>query len=242
MKKKLVLIVVLALAVPAAFAASYSRASLLDDKGPLTGVWKCKMKVDGGQVPDQDGEMDLQQSGKDVKGTGSNSGGSAPMKGTFEDGQYKLVVEAGDANWTLDGKLDGGKLIGTWAIPSAGIKGTSECSKPGSESKADTASSSSKGSSLSGLWKCIGKIPNQPDGEFSLDLTVKEDKVTGMGSNAAGSAPLAGTFKDGKFLLKLDAGDLQIEFEGKLGAGKITGTFKIPAQGINATFEGTKGS
>ena len=87
--KKLVLLVVLALAVPAAFAASLGRASMLDDKGPMTGVWKCKMKFEGGQMPDVDADMDLQQTGKDVKGTGTNSNGSAPMKGTFEDGKYK---------------------------------------------------------------------------------------------------------------------------------------------------------
>jgi hypothetical protein len=240
MKMKVLMVVVLALAVPAAFAASWNTAGSLDDKGPLTGLWKCKLKVDGGQVPDQDGEMDLQQTGKDVKGTGSNSGGSAPMKGTFEDGKYKLVVEAGDSNWSLDGKLDGGKLIGTWAIPSAGIKGTSECSKPESKSAAAPAAAAS-GAALNGLWKCVGKIPNQPDGDFQLDLDVKGDKVSGTGSNAAGSAPIAGTYKDGKFTFKIDAGDLQIEFEGKLDGAKITGTFKIPAQGITATFEGSKG-
>ncbi len=242
MKIRLVLTVVLAMAVPAAFAASWTTAGMQDDKGPLTGLWKCKLKVNGGQVPDQDGEMDLQQTGKDLKGSGSNSGGSAPMTGTFVDGKYKLTVEAGDANWTLEGKLDGGKLIGTWAIPSAGVKGTSECSKPGSESKSETAASKDKSAVLAGLWKCLGKVPGQPDGEFQLDLDVKGDKVTGTGSNAAGSAPLSGTFKDGKFLLKVDAGDTTFEFEGKLDAGKISGTFKILPQGISATFEGSKGS
>ncbi|GEM_PF-2086423 len=238
MKTKFILAAAVVLAA-AVFSTSASAGVL--DESPMTGLWKCKLKIDGGGMPDQDGEMDLTQTGKDVKGTGSNSGGSAPMKGTFEDGKYKLVVEAGDANWTLEGKLDGGSLIGTWAIPSAGVKGTSSCSKGGGKAAAATASTSS-GATLGGLWKCVGKIPNQPDGEFQLDLTVKEDKVTGTGSNAAGSAPLAGTVKDGKFNLKLDAGDLQIEFEGKLDGNKITGTFKIAAQGINATFEGTKGS
>jgi hypothetical protein len=191
-------------------------------------------------MPDMDAEMDLQQTGKDLKGTGSSAQGSAPMRGTFEDGKYKLIAEAGDANWNLDGKLDGGKLIGTWAIAAAGIKGTSECGKPDSKSDADKSASSDKTSGLTGLWKCTAKAPDQPVSEFQLDLAVKDDKVTGTGSNAAGSAPLAGTFKDGKFALKLDAGDLQIEFEGKLDGGKISGTLKM--QGNTVPFDGTKGS
>jgi hypothetical protein len=246
--KKIVFLVVVALAVPAAFAASFfgskaGTASMLDDKAPMTGVWKCKMKFEGGQMPDVDAEMDLQQTGKDIKGTGSTSQGSAPMKGTFDDGKYKLTAETGDANWDLQGKLDGGKLVGTFAIPSAGVKGTSDCGKPEAKSdsaKSDKSSSASTTASLTGVWKCIAKAPDQPPSDFQLDLDVKDDKVTGTGSSAAGSAPLAGTYKDGKFALKLEAGDITIEFEGKLDSGKISGTLKM--QGNTVPFDGTKGS
>jgi hypothetical protein len=213
----IVLVCVLGLTVPA-FA----------QKGPMTGLWKCTLKPDGGG-PDQTGEMDLKQDGKDVKGTGSNAGGSAPMKGTFDDPNFKLIVD-GEVQWNIDGKLSGGKMTGTFAIPAAQIKGTLECGQAASMAAAP----------LAGLWKCQSKVGDQPPSDFQLDLTVKGEDVTGTGSSAAGSAPLKGKVKDGKFQFKIDAGDTVFELEGKLEDGKISGTLAIPAANIKATFEGKK--
>jgi hypothetical protein len=211
---------VLGLTVSSAFAQA--------SKGPMTGLWKCSLKAEG--APEQSGEMDLKQDGKDIKGTGSNSGGSAPMKGTFDDPNFKLVVD-GEAPWNIDGKLTGGKLVGNWAIPAAQLKGTLEC-----------AQVPAMAAPLTGVWKCLSKVGDTPPTEFQLDLTLKGEEVTGTGSSAAGSAPLKGTFKNGKFVAKIDAGDTVFELEGTLENGKLSGTLNIPAANVKATFEGKKGS
>jgi hypothetical protein len=221
----IVLVCVLGLTASSAFAQS---------KAPLTGLWKCTLKVEGS--PDQSGEMDLKQDGKDVKGTGSNSGGSAPMHGTFVDPDFKLIVD-GDAPWNIDGKLTGGKMIGTFAIAAMQLKGAIECSQPGAAASAAPASASA---ALTGVWKCQSKMGDQPPSDFQLDLTLKGETVTGTGSSAAGTAPLTGTFKDGNFKAKIDAGDTVFELEGKLVDGKLSGTLNIPAMSIKATFEGKK--
>lgn len=192
----------------------------------MAGLWKCTLKVDGGAAPDQQGELDLKQDGKDLRGTGTSAGGSAPIKGTFDDPSYKIIVQAGDSEWNLDGKLAKGRLVGTWAIPAMQVKGTMECGQGMGDSP------------LTGLWNCVTK-GDQP-GEFKLDLVVKGEEVSGTGSNAQGTAPLKGTFKEGKFAFKIDAGDTQFELEGKLEEGKISGTLNIPAAQIKVPFEGKK--
>jgi hypothetical protein len=218
----ILLVCVLGLTVPSAFAQA--------SKGPMTGLWKCTLKIEGG-APDQQGEMDLKQDGKDIKGTGSNSGGSAPIKGTFDDPNFKIVVQGGDSEWNIDGKLTGGKLVGTFAIAAMQVKGGIECSQ-----------AESAAAPLAGTWKCQSKVGDQPPNDFQLELIVKGEDVTGNGSSAAGTAPLKGTVKDNKFKLKIDAGDTIFELEGKLEDGKISGTLKIPTMNVNATFEGKKGS
>jgi hypothetical protein len=208
-----------------------SLSAFAQEKGPLTGLWKCTLKFDGGAAPDQAGEMDLRQNGKDVKGTGSNAGGSAPITGTFEDGKYTLKVEAEQAPWAMAGKLEDGKLAGTWAIAAASVKGTMECSKPVPASTA---------SALTGLWKCVSKFEGAPDSPFQLDLIQKGEELTGTGSNANGTAPLKGTIKDGKFTFQVDAGDTKFDFAGSIENGKISGTLAIPAANVKGTFEGKK--
>ena len=206
-----------------------------DDKAPLTGMWSCKMKVDGGAIPDTDGQMDLQQTGKDIKGTGTSAAGSAPMKGTLEESKVKLTVVT-DAPWEFEGKLDGNKFGGTWGVPAAGVKGTYECAKP---VKKDADSSAA--ASLTGLWKCVSKTPDgSGGGPFELDLTQKGDVVTGTGANAQGSLPGKGTFVGGKLLFKVEGGDNVFEFEGKLDGDKLSGTLNIPAMSVKLTFEGSK--
>ncbi len=95
----------------------------LDDAASITGIWKCLLKSQ--DRPDQEGQLDLKQNGEEVTGTGSNAGGSAPIKGTFKDGKFKLQVITENVNWDLQGTIEGDKLSGTWAIGN-GLKGTLE--------------------------------------------------------------------------------------------------------------------
>ena len=93
---------------------------------------------------------------------------------------------------------------------------------------------------LTGIWKCVGKIPERPDGEFQLDLDQRGEEVKGTGSNANGSAPLKGTFNDGKFKFVAQGGETSYAFEGTLDGDKISGTFEVAAAGIKGSFEGTR--
>lgn len=99
-------------------------AEKVEDTATIAGVWKCVLKSD--DRPDAEGTLELKQNGEEITGTGSNAGGSAPVKGTFKDGKFKLVIETGQRNWDLEGTLEGDKLTGTWAITAAGLKGTIE--------------------------------------------------------------------------------------------------------------------
>ena len=93
---------------------------------------------------------------------------------------------------------------------------------------------------LTGAWQCVSKIPDRPDGDFQLDLEQKGEEVTGTGSNTQGSAPLKGTFKEGKFKLSIDAGNVTYEIEGSLDQDKISGTLEVPQAAVKGTFEGTR--
>ncbi len=222
MKKKLALLPFLLLCGSLAYSQTDAKSA------PMTGVWSCNLKVDGGSMPDIAAKMDLKQDGKDVTGTGSYSGGSGKLKGTYEDGAFKMQVVS-DSPWTFEGKVDNNKTSGNWGVPSAGLKGTFGCSKPAAEE-----------SPLAGLWKCVSKFEGAPDGEFTLKLELNGETVTGVGANAQGEAPLKGTFKDGKLLAKIDTGQVVFELDGKVESGKISGTMNIPAMQAKGTFQGSK--
>ena len=94
--------------------------------------------------------------------------------------------------------------------------------------------------SLTGVWKCVLKSAERPGAEGILDLKQNGEEVTGVGSNAGGSAPLKGTVKDGKFKLKIETGQTNWDIEGTLDGDKITATWAIPAAGRNGTLEGVR--
>ena len=99
-------------------------ATKADDTATLAGVWKCVLKSP--ERPDAEGTLELKQNGEEITGTGSNAGGSAPVKGTFKDGKFKLAIETAQATWEIEGTLEGDKITATWAISAAGRKGTLE--------------------------------------------------------------------------------------------------------------------
>jgi hypothetical protein len=193
---------------------------------PMAGNWKCMLKIDGGGMPDTPAQLEMKQEGAELSGKGSTAQGSAPLKGTFDDPGFKFVAQAGESPWNFEGKLVDKKLSGTWGIPAMAIKGTFTCDKP------EVAAGP-----LTALWKCATKMEGQPPSEFTLDLTQANEDVTGFGANVQGKVPVKGTFKDGKFKLKSDAGH---EFEGELKEGKISGNLKIPNVDVKIPFEGSK--
>jgi hypothetical protein len=206
---------------------------------PLTGTWKCIGKIP--DRPDGEFQLDLEQNGEEVKGSGSNAQGSAPLKGTVKDGKFKLSVEAGDVTYTFDGELSGDKIKGKFAVPVASIEGTFEGSREGATAAAPASKAPAKAAaSLTGTWTVTLKIPERPEGEGQLDLEQTGEEVKGTGSNAQGSAPIKGTAKDGKFKFTVETGQANWEFEGKLDGDKISGEFSIPAAGVKGTFEGAK--
>jgi hypothetical protein len=227
---KRILLTAIVLLVGAGLAA----AAAADTKSPLTGTWKCVGKVP--ERPDGEFQLDLEQTGEEVKGTGSNANGSAPLKGTFKDGKFKLTVSAGDVSYEFEGELEGNKIKGKFAVPVANVEGTFEGTRDGAEAEAKTTTAAS----LTGAWAVTLKIPDRPDGEGQLDLNQEGEEVKGTGSNASGSAPVKGTVKDGKFKLTVETGQSNWEFEGKLDGDKIEGEWAIPAAGIKGTFAGTR--
>ena len=238
MKRK-VLIATLTVFTLATASLVASAAADTKKAEPLTGTWKCIGKVP--DRPDGEFQLDLEQTGEEVKGSGSNAQGSAPLKGTVKDGKFKLTVEAGDVAYTFEGELTGDKIKGKFAVPVASVEGTFEGTREGATAAAPAAKAPAKASvSLSGTWALTLKIPERPEGEGQFDLEQTGDDVKGTGSNAQGSAPVKGTVKEGKFKLTVEAGQANWEFEGKLDGDKITGEFGIPAAGIKGTFEGTR--
>ncbi len=93
---------------------------------------------------------------------------------------------------------------------------------------------------LTGTWKCVGHAQERPDSEFQLDVEQHGEKVTGTGTNAQGSAPLAGTFKDGKFQVTVTGGEGNYDLEGTLDGNKISGTWSFSGNGSKGTFDGKK--
>lgn len=204
---------------------------------PLTGNWKCVGKIP--DRPDGEFQLDLEQTGEEVKGNGSNAQGSAPLKGTFKDGKFKLTVSAGDISYEFEGELAGDKIKGKFAVPAASVEGTFEGTREGAAAAAAPAAKASA-TTLTGSWTVTLKIPDRPDGEGQLDLDQTGEDVKGTGSNASGSAPIKGTVKEGKFKLTAETGQANWEFEGKLDGDKIEGEWAIPAAGIKGTFAGTR--
>lgn len=225
------------------FAAAGLVAAQAKDakKAPLTGTWKCIGKVP--DRPDGEFELDLEQNGEEVKGTGSNAQGSAPLKGTFKDGKFKLAVEAGDVTYTFDGELAGEKIKGKFAVPVASVEGTFEGTRAGAPAAAAAPASKAPAkaaTSMTGTWTVTLKIPERPDGEGQLDLEQTGEDLKGTGSNAQGSAPIKGTVKDGKFKFSVETGQANWDFEGKVEGDKISGEWGVPAAGIKGTFEGSR--
>ncbi len=93
-------------------------------KGPLSGGWKCVSR--GPDVPENEFQLDLDQRGDKITGMGSNAQGSTPLKGSFDNGSFKIVVPTGAGNYELEGKLEGDKLSGNWTFTGSGAKGTWE--------------------------------------------------------------------------------------------------------------------
>ena len=124
MKRTLATITVLfMLAACPAFVAQ-EKQEKEEPKGPLTGAWKCVSHAP--EQPDRDFQLDLEQRGEKVTGTGSISQGSAPLKGAFENGKFKLVVEGGEGKYELEGQLEEDKISGNWSFSGTGAKGTFE--------------------------------------------------------------------------------------------------------------------
>lgn len=98
-----------------------------EPKGPLTGVWKCLQHAP--ERPDSDFQLDLEQRGEKITGTGSSLAGSAPLKGTFDNGKFQLIIEIEAGAYKLEGKLDGDKISGEWSFTGTGAKGTWEGKK-----------------------------------------------------------------------------------------------------------------
>ena len=207
-----------------------------DTKNPLSGNWKCVGKIP--ERPDGEFQLDLEQNGEEVKGNGSNAQGSAPLKGTFKDGKFKLTVAAGDISYEFEGELSGDKIKGKFAVPAASVQGTFEGTREGAAAAAPAAKAAT--ATLTGSWAVTLKIPDRPDGEGQLDLDQTGEEVKGTGSNAGGSAPVKGTVKEGKFKLTIETGQANWELEGKLDGDKIEGEFAIPAAGAKGTFAGTR--
>ena len=207
-----------------------------DTKSPLTGNWKCVGKVP--DRPDGEFQLDLEQNGEEVKGNGSNAQGSAPLKGTFKDGKFKVSVAGGDISYEFEGELVGDKIKGKFSVPVANVAGTFEGTREGAAAPAAAAKASA--ATLTGSWAVTLKIPDRPDGEGQLDLDQTGEDVKGTGSNAGGSAPVKGTVKEGKFKLIIETGQASWELEGKLDSDKIEGEFAIPAAGVKGSFAGTR--
>lgn len=230
MKRLVVTLIVLMVGAGVAVSAA-------DTKSPLTGNWKCVGKIP--DRPDGEFQLDLEQTGEEVKGNGSNAQGSAPLKGTFKDGKFKVTVSAGDISYEFEGELDGDKIKGKFAVPVASVEGTFEGTREGAKESAAPAAKAST-SSLTGSWAMTLKVPERPDAEGQLDLDQKGEEVKGTGSNASGSAPVKGTAKEGKFKLTVETGQANWEFEGKIDGDKIEGEFTLPAAGVKGTFSGTR--
>jgi hypothetical protein len=195
-----------------------------------------------GKIPDRpDGEfqLDMEQNGEEVKGNGSNAQGSAPLKGTFKDGKFKVTISAGDISYEFEGELNGDKIKGKFAVPAASIEGTFEGNREGATASAASPAKTST-ATMTGTWTVTLKMADRPDSEGQLDLDQTGEEVKGTGSNAAGSAPVKGTVKEGKFKLIVETGQANWEFEGKLEGDKITGEFAVPAAGAKGTFAGTR--
>lgn len=214
--------------------SSWAVAAAADAKNPLTGSWKCVGKIP--ERPDGEFQLDMEQEGEEVKGNGSNAQGSAPLKGTFKEGKFKLSVTAGDITYEFEGELSGDKIKGKFSVPVANVEGTFEGTRAGAEAPAAKASVAT----LTGSWAMTLKIPERPDGEGQLDLDQTGEEVKGTGSNASGSAPVKGSVKDGKFKLTIETGQANWELEGKIDGDKIEGDFTLPAAGIKGSFSGTR--
>ncbi len=231
MKRTLVTLIVLLVGGSLAVSAAAQAKS-----GPLTGTWKCVGKVP--DRPDGEFQLEMEQVGEEVKGNGSNAQGSAPLKGTFKDGKFKVSIAAGDISYDFEGELNGDKIKGKFSVPVASVEGTFEGTREGAAAPAAVAKAST--SSLTGAWAMTLKVPDRPDAEGQLDLDQKGEEVKGTGSNASGSAPVKGTAKEGKFKLTVETGQANWEFEGKIDGDKIEGEFTLPAAGIKGTFSGTR--
>lgn len=217
--------------------AGVAVAAAADAKNPLTGNWKCVGKIP--DRPDGEFQLDMEQNGEEVKGNGSNAQGSAPLKGTFKDGKFKVSIAAGDITYEFEGELAGDKIKGKFAVPVASVQGTFEGTREGAKESAAPAAKAPT-ASLTGTWALTLKVPERPDSEGQMDLDQKGEEVKGTGSNASGSAPVKGTAKEGKFKLTVETGQNNWEFEGKIDGDKIEGEFTLPAAGIKGTFAGTR--
>ena len=82
---------------------------------PISGTWQCTVKMPNGVQ--ESARVQLQLEGQTVSGVGVT-------RGTYVDGKLDLEMQAG--GYTLDGSLQGAKLVGTIVNRASGAKGTWE--------------------------------------------------------------------------------------------------------------------
>jgi len=171
-----------------------------------------EIKVDSGKMSGL-----LTESANEHRITGGEiSGNKLVLTLLGKSGPERLTLETRD-----------GKLTGEWVIASG--EWTATGGKPGPiqfEAMTDPA----KADILTGEWEAVADAGGQPF-PFTLSLKRDGDKVTGSSESQLGTSSIsAGSFKDGKLELALEAGAGQIVLTASMVDGKLSGDYDFAGQ------------
>jgi hypothetical protein len=85
--------------------------------GPLTGTWQCTSH--GGPRGDMNFTLDLQQTRETVAGSVTSPLGSTELSGSYKKKTVEILIDAAQANYVLNAKLNKDQLNGEWSYKNA---------------------------------------------------------------------------------------------------------------------------
>ena len=224
-------VALLAFTSSVAFGASFNQQTK-PASDPVSGKYEGVAKSD--QIGDIPLTVEIKNDNGKLSGKIDTPQGPAQITGgTFADGKISMKFDAGGNEGTVEGMLNGDKIVGKWAL--SGMGGPLELKRAGAAVAANPAPTTpmaapAAGDPITGEWAATADAQGMTI-PFTLNLKLEGDKVTGTSTSDQGTAPLSkGTWSGGNLTFALDTPNGLIGFKATLKEGKLMGEFDFAGQ------------
>ena len=214
-----------------AFGASFNPQTK-PASDPVSGKYEGVAKSD--QIGDIPLTVEIKNDNGKLSGKIDTPQGPAQITGgTFADGKISMKFDAGGNEGTVEGMLNGDKIVGKWAL--SGMGGPLELKRAGAAVAANPAPTTpmaapAAGDPITGEWAATADAQGMTI-PFTLNLKLEGDKVTGTSASDQGTTSLSkGAWSNNKLTFTLDTPNGVIGFTAMLKEGKLVGEFDFAGQ------------